>query len=107
LLPATRPAPDAFRCMTDDKLKALRRENRDVAYREAWEALALIREAIEEHGGMVQAGEYVTPPTMYGEAEALIRSIDRIATRPRRKAQERRGRPRRQNYPSPLSAPLS
>jgi hypothetical protein len=80
----------AFLPMSDE-LKTLRREVRAWRrlYREAWEALALIREAVEEHGGQVTAGEYVQPPTLFGEAEALVRGINRIARRPRRKKKAR------------------
>lgn len=56
--------------------------------REAWAALALIRETIETLGpvGAVQASEHLPGPTFMHEAEALVQGIQLMALAPRSSA---------------------
>ncbi|HVI92330.1 MAG TPA: hypothetical protein VM659_28835 [Dongiaceae bacterium] len=45
-------------------------------YREAWQALHLIREAVEQYGvGIIQNAEYLDGPTPMHEAEAIVKGI--------------------------------
>lgn len=66
---------------TKNKLAALKKklEISDENRCEAWEAMAMIREAIETLGpvGAVKAGEYVLPGFI-NEAEALIEGIKKM-----------------------------
>jgi hypothetical protein len=53
--------------------------------REAWSALRMIREALEQHcpPGTVPNGEHLEP-TFMAEAAALVKAIDVLANHPRR-----------------------
>jgi hypothetical protein len=59
----------------------LRRHDRTIRWsnlRELWDALALIREEIEQHTH-VPSAEYLAGPTPGHEAQALVEAIARIA----------------------------
>src|SRR5689334_15987480 len=69
--------PEALSAPPGDSAKSAALEN----LREAWAAMAMIREAIETLGpvGAVKASEHLDGPTFMDEAEALVAGIRAIA----------------------------